>query len=164
MSAPNTIIVAGNLTADPDIRRTSSEVPYVRMRLAVSRRVFIAASNTWEDRQDGFFAVTAWRDMARHAHASFKKGDRVVICGRLTRRQFEVASEDGEGTENRHVTEIEAEEIGASVRWSAWARVQTRPLTEAGPVDPTVRADEDDEEDDTHPVAASDERDVTAAA
>ncbi|HUG83351.1 MAG TPA: single-stranded DNA-binding protein [Euzebya sp.] len=164
MSAPNTIIVAGNLTANPELRQTSSEIPFVRMRLAVSRRVFIADTNTWEDRQDGFFAVTAWRDMARHAQASFKKGDRVVICGRLTRRQFEVASEDGKGTENRHVTEIEAEEIGASVRWSPWAKMQTRPLNDAEPVGPAQLEEQDEDEEEGHTVDASAERDVTAAA
>lgn len=162
MSAPNTIIVAGNLTAAPEFRKTASEIPFVRMRLAVSRRVFVPDSNTWEDRQDGFFAVTAWRDMARHAHASFNKGDRVVVYGRLTRRQFEVTTEDGTGTENRHVTEIEAEEIGASVRWQPWARVETRALNVAEPVGPPQdEQDEPQEQDEQEPAAG---RDVTAAA
>ena len=159
MSAPNTIIVAGNLTAAPEFRKTASEVPFVRMRLAVSRRVFVPESSSWEDRQDGFFAVTAWRDMARHAHASFKKGDRVVVYGRLTRRQFEVAVGDGKATESRHVTEIEAEEIGASVRWNAWARMETRPLNVAEPLGPGEVATAAEEDED-----ASAEEDVTAAA
>lgn len=127
MSAPNFITVAGNLTADPEMRLTSSEVHFARLRIAVSRRIYVTDSNQWEDRQDGFFSVTCWRDMARHTHASLKKGDRVVVSGRLIRRQFEAKTEDG--TETRHVVEIDAEEIGASLRWGPWARQQTRPLT-----------------------------------
>jgi single-strand DNA-binding protein len=132
MSAPNTIVVAGNLTAAPDYRKTASEIPYVRLRMAVSRRIFVAETNSWEDRQDGFFSVTAWRDLAVHCSHSLHKGDRVVVVGRLTHREFDVVTE--EGTESRQVTEIEADEIGGSLRWHAWTKVHTRPLNEVEPL------------------------------
>lgn len=153
MSAPNFITVAGNLTADPEMRMTASEISFARIRIAVSRRILVADTGRWEDRQDGFFTVTCWRDMARHAHASLKKGDRVVVSGRLIRRQFEVKTE--EGTETRHVTEIEAEEIGASLRWGPWARMETRPLTaDPGPDADTDDRAADEEDDDPVPAAA----------
>lgn len=138
MSAANTIIVAGNLTADPEFRKTSSEIPFARMRLAVNRRVFNAEAGTWEDRVDGFFTVTAWRDMARYAVQSLTKGDRVIVHGRLSHRQFEVTVGEDQ-TESRQVTEIEAEEIGASVRWNAWSKVVERPLNDAEPLGPGQR-------------------------
>lgn len=164
MSAANTIIVAGNLTADPEFRKTSSEIPFTRMRLAVNRRTFNAETGAWEDRVDGFFSVTAWRDMARYAKQSLNKGDRVIVHGRLTHRQFEVKVGDNE-TESRQVTEIEAEEIGASVRWNAWSKVVDRPLNEADPLAPGERPEpptpSSDTPEDADPV---DDADVAVAA
>ncbi|CAN5182220.1 hypothetical protein BH23ACT9_BH23ACT9_39890 [soil metagenome] len=149
MSAPNTIIVAGNLTADPEYRTTSSEVHFVKLRMAVNRRVFVAESNSWEDRTDGFFTVNAWRDLGDNCARSLRRGDRIVVHGRLTHRQYEVTSQ--EGTENRQVTEIEADDIGASMRWHCWTRSEARPLNDVQPV-PTggprpLSGDEDDEDD-----------------
>lgn len=121
MSTPNAITVAGNLTADPEISASSSEHPRTKLRLAVSRRIFVTETSTWEDRQDGYFTVVCWREMARAVHRSLRKGDRVVISGRLSRRPYEVAGGDG-SAETRHAYEIEADEVGASLRWDVWTR------------------------------------------
>ena len=121
MPAPNSITVAGNLTADPEISSSSSEHTRTKLRLAVSRRIFVTETSTWEDRQDGYFTVVCWRDMARAVHRSLRKGDRVVVSGRLSRRPYEVSSDDG-SAETRHAYEIEADEVGASLRWDVWTR------------------------------------------
>ncbi|MGI9016335.1 MAG: single-stranded DNA-binding protein [Euzebya sp.] len=146
MSAPNSITVAGNLTAKPEPRTTSSEVNFTRMRIAVNRRRLVAETNQWEDRVDGFFDVVCWRDMARHAAASLTKGDRVVVTGRLSRREYEVASPGG-GTETRHVIEIEADEVGASLRWTQWQRLDPRPLNVVEPRGPASLAEDTSSED-----------------
>ncbi|MEE8600359.1 single-stranded DNA-binding protein [Euzebya tangerina] len=129
MTTPNTITVAGNLTADPDYRVTSGEIPLVRIRMAVSRRTYNKANDSWDDRHDGFFTVVCWREMARHASASLRKGDRVVVSGRLIHREYEVTPDGDDGPpQTRSVVEIEADEIGGSLRWSSWARMQTRAI------------------------------------
>lgn len=130
MSSINTITVSGNLTADPELRRTSSEVPYAKMRVAVSHRVLNPETKQWEDRQDGFFNVTAWRDLAVHARTSLQKGDRVTVTGRMLRRPYEADIGDGK-TETRHAHEIEADDMGPSLRWRAWTRLEPRPVAVA---------------------------------
>lgn len=129
MASVNTITVSGNLTADPELRKTSSEVPYARMRVAVSHRILDQETKTWEERVDGFFAVTAWRTLATHAATSLRKGDRVTVTGRLHRRQYEADVGDGQ-TETRYVHEIEAEDLGASLRWRPWTRLEPRPVND----------------------------------
>ncbi|WP_370324904.1 single-stranded DNA-binding protein [Euzebya sp.] len=143
MSSHNQITIAGNLTADPDLRTTSGEVPRSRLRVAVNRRVKVAGTqDEWEDRLDGFFTVVCWRDMAVHVRACLRKGDRVVVTGHLTGREYEVTT-DG-GTETRHATEIVAEEVGGSFRWYPWTRMEPRPLlVDAG--DASVPAPDDDD-------------------
>jgi single-strand DNA-binding protein len=160
MSAANTTVVVGNLTADPETRRTSAEVEFIRMRIAVNRRWYNPERRDWEDRQDGYYTVNVWREPARNCAMSLRKGDRVVVLGRLLHREYELPAADEESQpEKRHIVEIEAEEVGASLRFNAWRKVTARPLAEvdAPPAAPTGEPDEDDA-----PVA--DRTGVTAAA
>jgi single-stranded DNA-binding protein len=55
----------------------------------------------------------AWRDQANHLSESLRKGDRVLVVGRLRQRSWETP--DGE---QRSVAEIEAEDVGASLKWA----------------------------------------------
>jgi single-strand DNA-binding protein len=55
--------------------------------------------------------VAAWRGLAEHVAASVGKGARVMVIGRLRQRSWETP----EG-ERRSKVEIEAEEIGPSLR------------------------------------------------
>jgi single-strand DNA-binding protein len=58
------------------------------------------------------------RDQAEHPAESLTKGDRVMVTGRLRQRSWETP--DGE---KRSVTELEADEVGASLKW-ATAKVE----------------------------------------
>jgi single-strand DNA-binding protein len=51
-----------------------------------------------------------WRGQAEHLAGSLGKGDRVMITGRLRQRNWETPEGD-----KRSVTEIEADEVGASL-------------------------------------------------
>jgi single stranded DNA-binding protein len=59
-----------------------------------------------------------WRDQTEHASQSLSKGSRVVVTGRLRQRSWETP----EG-EKRSVAEIEADEVGASLKF-ATAKVE----------------------------------------
>ena len=68
-----------------------------------------------------------WRGQAEHLANSLAKGDRVMVTGRLRQRSWETP----EG-EKRSVAEIEADEVGASLKF-ATAKVER--ATERGPSD-----------------------------
>jgi single-strand DNA-binding protein len=80
--------------------------------LAVNRRWMDRASNEWKE-ETSFFNVTCWREMAENAGNSLNKGDRVIINGRLQQRSWETPEGD-----KRSVVEIQADEIGPSIRWA----------------------------------------------
>lgn len=151
MTIPNTITVSGNLTGDPEVRKTGGDVPFTTFRMAVNRRVFVAETGTWEDRNDGFFKVVAWRELARHTAACLEKGDRVVVTGRLSRRPYEVQVDGGE-TETRYSVEIEADDIGGSMRWYQWRRLVPRETSghsaEEAQADADGAAEEEDDDGD----------------
>ena len=57
--------------------------------------------------------MTAWRNLAENVAETLTQGSRVVVVGRLRTNSWETA----EG-EKRSVVEIEAEEIGPSLKWA----------------------------------------------
>jgi Single-strand binding protein family len=68
-----------------------------------------------------FFRVNVWRGQAEHLADSLGKGDRVMVTGRLRQRSWETPEGD-----KRSVTELEADEVGASLKW-ATAKVERVP-------------------------------------
>jgi single-strand DNA-binding protein len=84
--------------------------------------------------------------MARHVASSLDKGDRVIVSGRLTRREYEAKNEDGT-TGTRYQTEIDVEELGASLRWNSWQKVETRPLNQVAEPAAAGKGEMDDDGD-----------------
>jgi single-strand DNA-binding protein len=105
------VTVAGNLTADPELRFTTNGAAVANFRIAVTTRV--RDGNTWRDGETSYFRVNAWRQLAQHVTDSLSKGDRAVVIGRLRSRSWETP----EG-EQRSVIEIEADEIAPSLKWA----------------------------------------------
>jgi single-strand DNA-binding protein len=117
MASDNTITLVGNVTDDPELRFTPSGLPVANFTVAVNRR-FKNASGGWEDRLDGFFRCSCWRDMAENVAESIQKGQRVMVVGRLQEQRWE----DQEGGKRSRI-EIQVDEVGPSLRW-ATATVQ----------------------------------------
>jgi single-strand DNA-binding protein len=109
--ADTTTIICGNLTDNPELRFTLNGAAVANFRVAVTPRV--REGSEWKDGDTSFFRVNAWRQLAEHATDSLSKGDRVIVLGRLKARSWETP----EG-ERRSVVEIEADEIGPSLRWA----------------------------------------------
>jgi single-strand DNA-binding protein len=105
------VTLVGNLTDDPEVRFTPAGTQVGSFRLAVTPR--IREGDQWKNGETSYFTVTCWRDLASHAAESLAKGDRAVVIGRLKTRAWETP----EG-ERRSVVEVEAEEVGPSLRWA----------------------------------------------
>ena len=108
--------IVGNLVDDPELRFTSSGTAVANLRVGVTQR--IRQDGEWRDGNTSFLKVNVWRGQAEHLADSLGKGDRVMVTGRLRQRSWETA----EG-EKRSVTELEADEVGASLKW-ATAKVE----------------------------------------
>ena len=68
----NKVILGGRITADPELRTTSSGISVTSFSVAVNRR----ASRNSDDQQTqaDFFNVTAWRQLAEFVTRYFRKG------------------------------------------------------------------------------------------
>ena len=78
-----------------------------------------------------WFGVTTWKALAEHCSSSLKKGDRVVVTGRLTTRSYEV-----EGGERRSGLEVDATSVGLEL--SRGSAMYVRPPTLVTDEDPWV--------------------------
>jgi single-strand DNA-binding protein len=107
-----TLTIVGNATADPELRFTQNGSASARFGVAVNRRWQNRQSQEWEE-TTSFFDVVCWRDLAEHVSGSLRRGDRVIVTGRLEQRSWE--TDQGE---MRHKVEVVAEEIGPSLRWA----------------------------------------------
>ena len=122
----NQVTLTGNLTDDPELRFTPNGVAVANFRLAVDQRVWDA--DGWKDGEPSYFRVSVWRDQAEHISRSLHKGARCVVVGRLRSRSWETP----EG-QRRSSVEVDAEEVGMSLRFAA----MTAPAAEAAPERPS---------------------------
>jgi single-strand DNA-binding protein len=117
MASDNQITIVGNLTDDPELRYTANGAAVANFTVAHSTRIRDAAGN-WSDGETSFFRVNVWRGLAENAAESLTRGTRVVVTGRLRQRSWE--NQEGE---KRSMIEIEADDVGPSLKW-ATAKVE----------------------------------------
>lgn len=80
----NVVCLLGRLTADPELKRTSSDIAVASFSVAVDR----AYQKEGQDRQADFINVVAWRQTAEFICRYFRKGQRIALQGRLESRQY----------------------------------------------------------------------------
>ncbi|MBK0421495.1 single-stranded DNA-binding protein [Leucobacter sp. CSA2] len=109
MTIPLSVI--GTIATDPRFARAGSRTAYCSFRIASHDRRYDRESGQWVDADVNWFTIIAFRGLAEHAHASFAKGDRVIVHGRLRVRRWE--AEEKSGT----AVEIEADGLGHDLRF-----------------------------------------------
>ncbi|WP_261164082.1 single-stranded DNA-binding protein [Microbacterium sp. Marseille-Q6965] len=129
------ITIAGNIATEPSQITTPSGAVITRFRVASSSRRRDASTGEWIDGHTNWYTVCAYRHLGANAYASLRKGERIVVCGRLRLRRWE--NEDRHGME----AEIDADSLGHDLLFgtSAFARV-SRPQSETVTAETTARA------------------------
>jgi single-strand DNA-binding protein len=82
----NRVVLAGNLTRDPELRFTNNGIPVCQFGLAVNR---VRSKSEEVD----FFDITAWRELGETIANYKKKGDPILVEGKLQYRTWE--AQDG---------------------------------------------------------------------
>lgn len=80
----NRVMLIGRLTAKPELRYTTSNVPYARFSLAVNR----AFSNQSGERETDFINIIIWRKQAENVCNFLDKGSLVSVEGRIQTGSF----------------------------------------------------------------------------
>lgn len=109
MSIP--VSVVGTIATDPRLVTTSNGTVLCSFRLASSDRKYDREKQEWVEGETDWFTVTAFRTLATHAHASFRKGERAIISGKLRVRKWENGEKSGTNAD------LEADALGHDLRW-----------------------------------------------
>lgn len=105
------VSVVGTIGTIPKLIQSEAHSAFCTFRLASTPRRYDRESNSWVDGDTSWYTVNAFRSLAEHADASFSRGDRVIVSGRLRVRPWK--TEDRSGT----AVEIEADALGHDLRW-----------------------------------------------
>ena len=95
----NRVVLAGNLTRDPELRFTQEGVPVCSFSIAVNR---IGSKSEAVD----YFNVSCWRELGETVANYKKKGDPIIVEGRLKYRTWQAP----DGTK-RSAVEVVADRV-----------------------------------------------------
>lgn len=105
------LTVTGVVATEPRVFTTSTGTVITSFRLASSQRTFDRKTNEWRDLGSNWYTVSCFRALAEHVAASVKKGERVLVSGKL---RIKTWSSDGrEGTS----VDIDADAVGHDLLW-----------------------------------------------
>jgi single-strand DNA-binding protein len=107
------ITVRGFVASEIRSSTTPGGVATASFRLGSTERRFDRASSAWVDGNTNWFTVQGYRQLAGNVGCSIKKGQRVIVIGRLKMRSWE---KDGRVY---HVAEIDAESVGHDLMWGS---------------------------------------------
>ena len=77
----NNVILMGRLTADPELRQTTSGISVARFNLAVDR-------NYNKEKETDFIPVVVWRQTAEFVSKYFRKGSMIAVRGELHQTHY----------------------------------------------------------------------------
>jgi single-strand DNA-binding protein len=87
MSNETIVTIQGWLGNEPVVR-TASGHPVANFRVGTTPRRFHRGRQEWVDGQTQWYAVSAWRALAANCGYSLRKGDPVIVHGRLEHRTY----------------------------------------------------------------------------
>ena len=132
------ITVRGFVATEPESSTTPGGVATAWFRIGSTDRRFDRTTNTWIDGNTNWFRVEGYRQLAGTIGCSVKKGQKVIVVGRLKLRSWE------HNGRIYHSAEIDADSVGHDLTWGSANFIRTAasgPQAAAGPSDPAPPPD-----------------------
>ncbi len=101
------IDLAGFVASEPSFKRLATGTSTAKLRVAYTERRLNRETGEWGDGPTSFVTVLCWRTLADNVAVCLRKGEPVLVRGRLRVREYE-GKDGSRGTE----TEIDASSIG----------------------------------------------------
>ncbi len=101
----NKVVLAGHLTATPELKQTPNGVSVTSFSIAVNRRVSRNSEGQQAQQSVDFINLVAWRSAAEFITRYFKKGSAICVTGSIQVRNWN----DQQGNK-RYSTEVVVDE------------------------------------------------------
>jgi single-strand DNA-binding protein len=105
------ITLTGIVATEPRALTTQEGLAITSFRLASTQRRFDRVQEKWVDGDTNWYSITTFRQLATNSAVSVKKGERVLVTGRLRIRDWESGGKAGTNID------IEADALGHDLSW-----------------------------------------------
>lgn len=117
------VSLTGYVATQPVLKEVAPGTTNLTMRVAWTPRRVDRATGEWVDGITSYVTVTCWRKLASNIGTCLRKGDPVIVKGRLTVRPYE---KDGQ---SRIAVEVEASSVGHDLSRGVAQFQRVRPQT-----------------------------------
>lgn len=131
----DTITIIGRVGDDPRSITTAKGDPMVAFRLASTERKYDSAQGQWVDGATNWYGVQAFRSLALNILSSVRRGDRVIVTGKLKVKQWENATKSGTSVD------IDADGVGHDLLFGTTAFTKRAGWSQSGDESPTPLED-----------------------
>ena len=134
MSQENMIILRGFVTAEPKFwQKSPAQTPLAEIRLGHTPRRLNRATGEWEDGETSYYTVKCWRRLAVNVKGSLRKGDMILVRGKVVMRSWV-----DDQQRNRVTMQVEADSVGHDLAfgWSHFNRGDQSPWNATRRTDP----------------------------
>ena len=115
----NRVVLMGRLTADPELKKTTSDLSVLSFTVAVERNY---SGN--KDKQTDFINCVAWRQTGEFIARYFQKGSMIAVVGSIQSRSW-----DGNDGKKQYATEVVVDEAyftGSRAESAVWLASEVR--------------------------------------
>jgi len=126
MSQVGYVTLTGYVTAEPKMWHTTrTQTPVASVRVGSTPRRLDRGTGEWQDGETSYYTVKCWRRLAENVHGSLRKGDMIIVRGKISTRSW---VDDQQRT--RTEMQVEADSVGhdLSFGWSRFNRGVQVPL------------------------------------
>ena len=131
MSQVGYVTLTGYVTAEPKMWQTTrTQTSVASVRVGSTPRRLNRGTGEWQDGETSYYTVKCWRRLAENVHGSLRKGDMIIVRGKISTRTW---VDDQQRT--RTEMQVEADSVGhdLSFGWSRFNRgVQVPPGSRRG--------------------------------
>jgi single-strand DNA-binding protein len=107
----DTISLTGIVGTDPRSIVTTEGLAITTFRLASTQRRFDKKEQKWVDGDTNWYTISTFRQLAANVTLSVKKGERVIVSGRVRIRAWDNGEKTGLNVD------IEADAVGHDLAW-----------------------------------------------
>ncbi len=101
------VYLAGYVATEPKFKKVAGDISSAKLRIAYTARRQNRETGEWSDGATTFVNIQCWRQLADNVTMCLRKGEPVLVMGRLHIRRYE----DTEGNP-RTAVEVEASSVG----------------------------------------------------
>jgi len=135
------VSLAGYVAGEPSYQKVGqSQIPKLTLRVSWTNRRRDSATGEWVDGNRSFVNVICWRQLAENVSTCLRRGDPVVVRGRLDVRSF-----TGRDGQRRTVVDVDASAVGPDLNrgvmsgfrrvWSSSGKTAEQPAVAGRPAD-----------------------------